>query len=156
MLMTHDFVFNDSWRYKHFSSLLNFNEHIVFQKLLSSTLFFSPLAVLDLCCCMGFPLISECGGYSLFWVCRLLVAVASLVAEHGPWGAQASVVVTHGLSSWGSQPLEHSLSSWDALASLLWGMWDLLGPGIEPVPPALADRVFTTKPPGKPSSILYH
>ena len=28
-------------------------------------------------------------------------------------------------------------------------MWDLLGPGIEPVSPALADGFFTTEPPGK-------
>ena len=29
-------------------------------------------------------------------------------------------------------------------------MWDLPGPGIKPVSPALADRFFTTVPPGKP------
>ena len=29
-------------------------------------------------------------------------------------------------------------------------MWDLPGPGIKPVSPALADRFFTTAPPGKP------
>jgi len=29
-------------------------------------------------------------------------------------------------------------------------MWDLLGPGIEPMSPALAGRFFTTEPPGKP------
>ena len=49
------------------------------------------LAVLDLCCCMGSSLIAArrsysalvaaSGGYSLVVVCRLLIAVASLVAE---------------------------------------------------------------------------
>ena len=29
-------------------------------------------------------------------------------------------------------------------------MWDLPGPGIEPVSPALVGRFFTTEPPGKP------
>ena len=29
-------------------------------------------------------------------------------------------------------------------------MWDLSGPGIEPLSPALASRFFTTEPPGKP------
>ena len=30
-----------------------------------------------------------------------------------------------------------------------FGMWDLPGPGIEPVSPALASRFLTTAPPGK-------
>ena len=50
------------------------------------------------------------GVYSLVVVCRLLIAVASLVAEHGLWGAQASVVQASGLSSCGSRALEHRLS----------------------------------------------
>ena len=29
-------------------------------------------------------------------------------------------------------------------------MWDLLGPGLKPVSPALAGRFLTTVPPGKP------
>ena len=29
-------------------------------------------------------------------------------------------------------------------------MWDLPGPGLEPVPPALAGGFLTTAPPGKP------
>ena len=64
-------------------------------------------------------------------------------------GAQASVAMAGGLSSWGSQALEHRLNScvW---ASLLCGMWDLPGPGIKPVSLALAGRFFTTEPPGEP------
>ena len=33
---------------------------------------------------------------------------------------------------------------------LLCGMWDLPGPGIETLSPALAGRFLTTRPPGKP------
>ncbi|KAJ8782227.1 hypothetical protein J1605_010206 [Eschrichtius robustus] len=31
-------------------------------------------------------------------------------------------------------------------------MWDLPGPGLEPVSPALAGRLSTTAPPGKPKT----
>ena len=31
------------------------------------------------------------------------------------------------------------------------GTWDPPGPGIEPVPPVLADGLFTIEPPGKPN-----
>ena len=41
------------------------------------------LAVLGLHCCTGFSLVMESGGYSLASVRGLLIAVASLVAEHG-------------------------------------------------------------------------
>ena len=35
-------------------------------------------------------------------------------------------------------------------------MWDLPGPGLEPVSPALAGGFLTTAPPGKPSDIFYY
>ena len=35
--------------------------------------------------CVGYSLVVESGGYSLLVVHRLLIAVASLVAEHGPY-----------------------------------------------------------------------
>jgi len=41
------------------------------------------LAVLGLCCYAGFSLVVTSRGYSLVALCRLLFAVASLVAEHG-------------------------------------------------------------------------
>ena len=34
-------------------------------------------------------------------------------------------------------------------------MWDLPGPGLEPVTPALAGGYLTTVPPGEPSSPIY-
>ena len=99
----------------------------------------------------------------LFWLRWVFVAVCglSLVAASGgfsccgAWalGARASVVVLHGLSSCGSRALERRLSSCGAQAYLLRGMWDLPGPGLEPVSPALTGRFLTTAPPGKPPPV---
>ena len=36
---------------------------------------------------------------------------------------------------------------------MLRGMWDLPGPGLEPVSPALAGGFLTTVPPGKPETL---
>ena len=79
---------------------------------------------------------SHCGGLSC---CRAWVP-----------GAQASVVVAHGLSSCGSWSLERRLSSCGSRAQLLRGTWDLPGPGLEPVSPVLAGRFLTIASPGKP------
>ena len=49
---------------------------------------------------------------------RLLIAVASLVAAHGPQGPWAAGAVECGLRSCGSRVLEHRLSSGGAQASL--------------------------------------
>ena len=68
---------------------------------------------------------SRCAGLSLSW---------PLVAEHR--------LQTRRLSSCGSR------------AQLLRGMWDLPRPGLEPLSHALAGRLSTTAPPGKPRSIL--
>ena len=59
------------------------------------------------------------------------------------------LLVAWGLSSCGSWALECRLSSCGAWACLLRGMWDLPGPGLEPVSPALAGGLLTTAPPGK-------
>ena len=76
----------------------------------------------------------------------LLIAVASLVAEHR--------LQVHGLSSCGSWALEHRLSSCGTWAQLLRSMWDLPRPGIQPASPALAGGFLTTALPGK-SQIAY-
>ena len=34
-------------------------------------------------------------------------------------------------------------------------MWDLPGPGLEPVSPALSGRFLTTAPPGKPLLLIF-
>ena len=75
---------------------------------------------------------SSCGkqGPLFIAVCRPLAIAAPLVAEHR--------LQTRRLSNCGSR------------AQLLRGTWDLPRPGLEPVFPALAGRLSTTAPPGKP------
>ena len=46
------------------------------------------------CVAVGFSLVAASGGYSLGVMHRLLIAMASLVTEHGLQGPWASVVVT--------------------------------------------------------------
>ena len=70
----------------------------------------------------------ESGGYSLAAVHGLLITVASLLAEHSS---------RHMGFSGGSPRLEHRLSGCSTQVQLLQGTWDLPGPGIEPVFPAL-------------------
>ena len=88
------------------------------------------MAVLGLCFCAR--AFSSCGkrGPLLITVRGPLTIAASLVAEHR--------LQTRRLSSCGSR------------AQLLHGMWDLPRPGPEPASPALAGRLPTTVPPGKP------
>ena len=76
---------------------------------------------------------SSCGkrGPLFIAVCGPLTIAASLVAEHR--------LQTHRLSNCGTR------------AQLLCSMWDPPRPGLEPVSPALAGRLSTTAPPGKPS-----
>ena len=59
-----------------------------------------------------------------------------------------------GFSSCGSRALDRRLSSCGARAQLLRGMWDLAGPGLEPMSPALGGGFSTTVPPGKPHTGL--
>ena len=112
------------------------------------------LAVLGVCCCP-------------FCVCRLsLVAVSGVGATlhcgvrascYGGFsccgvqslGTQSSVVAGHRLSSCGSWALHLRLSSCGSQAELLCGMWNLPGPVIQPVSPALAGGLPSTEPPGK-------
>ena len=68
-------------------------------------------------------------GLDLGAVRGLLVAAASPVAERGLQAAGSGC----------------------PRASLLWGRWDLPGPGMEAVSSALVRRFVTTKTPGKPS-----
>ena len=62
--------------YRIFSLVIYFIHNILFKK---TNIYFCP----GLRCSLGFlPLVSKSGGYSLVAVHRLLVVVASLVAEH--------------------------------------------------------------------------
>ena len=47
------------------------------------------------------------------------------------------------------------LSNCGSRAQTLRGMWDLPGPGVEPVSPALAGRFSTNAPPGKPQCLFF-
>ena len=67
----------------------------------------------------------------------LVIAVASLVAEHRFQSGQVSAAVMHGLSSCGSWALEHGLSSCGEWVWLLCGTQNLPGPAIKPMSPAL-------------------
>ena len=93
------------------------------------------MAVLGLSSCAR--AFSSCGKWGpLFIAVRgPLIIVASLVAEHK--------LQTRRLSNCGSR------------AQLLHGMWDLPGPGLEPVSPALAGGFLTTAPPGKPQGNIF-
>ena len=65
------------------------------------------------------------------------------IAVRGPPTLAASLVAEHRLQT-------RRLSSCGSRAQLPRGMWDPPGPGLEPVFPALAGRLSTTAPPGKP------
>ena len=65
------------------------------------------------------------------------------IAVHGPLTTAASLVAEHRLQT-------RRLSNCGSRAQLLCGVWDLPRPGLEPVSPALAGRLSTTAPPGKP------
>ena len=88
------------------------------------------LAAVGLCCCVW--AFSGCGKQGLLFVATLaaFTEVASLVAR-----AQALGCV--GFSSCGT------------LAQLPCGMWDLPGPRVEPVTPALEGEFLTPGPPRK-------
>ena len=90
-------------------------------------------AVLGLCCCTEFSRVAASRGYSPAVMSGLLIAVASLVAEHGLQGASASAAAAHGLSNCSSQTLEHRFNSCGAGAQSLHCRWNLPGPGIKPV-----------------------
>ena len=89
---------------------------------------------------------SSCGEWGLLFV----VVHGLLIAVRRPLTITASLVVEH-------RPQTRKLSSCGSWAQLLRGMWDLPGPGLEPVSPALAGGFLTTAPPGKPGRwILNH
>ena len=107
------------------------------------------LAMLGLCCWTGFSLSVLSGGSSSL-KCEVFSLQWLLSLQSTGSRAQASVVAVRGLSSFDSRALKHRLNSCVAWSWLLHSMWDLSGPGIEPVSPALAGRFFTTEPRGEP------
>ena len=75
----------------------------------------------------------RCVGFSLWWLLLLL-----------SMGSRCT-----GFSSCGLRALESRLSSCGTWAYLFRGMWDLPGPGLKLVSPALAGGFLTTVPSGK-------
>ena len=94
-------------------------------------------------CCAGFSPLVVSRAHCPVVVHRLPIVLAALGAEHRLKGARASVVA----APWAPG---HRLSHRGSWAQLLPGMWDLQGPGVEPISPALAARFFITEPPRKP------
>ena len=70
------------------------------------------------------------------------------IAAHGPLTIAASLVAEHRLQT-------RRLSNRGSRAQPIHGMWDLPRPGLEPVFPALAGRLSTTAPPGKPQENVF-
>ena len=70
------------------------------------------------------------------------------IAVRGPLTVAASLVAEHRLQT-------RRLSSCGPRAQPLRGMWDPPRPGLEPVSPALAGRLSTTAPPGKPLPLIF-
>ena len=70
------------------------------------------------------------------------------IAVRGPLTVVASLVVEHRLQM-------RRLSSCGSRTQLPCGMWDLPGPGLEPMSRALAGKLSTTAPPGKPPTSLF-
>ena len=89
------------------------------------------MAVLGLCFCAR--AFSSCGKWGPLFI-----------AVRGPLTIAASLVAEHRFQT-------RRLSNYGSWAQLLHGMWDLPRPGLEPVSPALAGRLSTTAPPGKPN-----
>ena len=70
------------------------------------------------------------------------------IAVRGPLATAAPPVAEHRLQT-------HRPSNRGTGAQSLRGTWDPPRPGLEPVSPALAGRLPTTAPPGKPRSSLF-
>ena len=93
----------------------------------------------------------------LCWVCVARCGLSLVVASGGHSSLHCSgfycctawALGHSGFSSCGSWALEHGLNSCGTWAYLLHGVWDLPGPGIKPVSPALAGGFLSKVPPGK-------
>ena len=113
--------------------------------------------------CSQPPLLLSAVSFFFFFLIYLFLAVLGLrfcarafsscgkrgplfIAVRGPLTVAASPAAEHRLQT-------RRLSSWGSRAQLLRGMWDPPRPGLEPVSPALAGRLSTTAPPGKPSQL---
>ena len=75
--------------------------------------------------------------------------VDSLGVEPGLWGARASAAVAGRFSSCSSHAMGHRLDRYGTQTQLFCSVWNLPGPGVKPVAPALANGFLPTEPPRK-------
>ena len=123
-----------------------------------------PWKALFLCVCFSFK-----GLFVYLFLAKLgLQCCKQTFSGHGEWRLLSScgawVSDCSGCSFWAarapgltsfrscsSRALEHRLNRCGTLGLLLHGIWGLPESGLKPMSPALAGRLFTTEPPGKPS-----
>ena len=105
--------------------------------------FFKKTALYLFMCVFG------CAGSSLSDVCFLYFWLVEATLRCSARASHCS-----GFSCGRARALERMLSSCGTRAYLPRGMWDLPGPGIEPVSPALAGGFLTTGPPGKSMNMM--
>ena len=93
----------------------------------------------------------SCGEWGLLLAaaCGLLIVAASLLQSTGSRACGLQKAAARGLSSCNTHALEHSINSCGMQALLFHSMWDLPGPGMEPMSPALAGGFFTHESPRK-------
>ena len=92
-------------------------------------------------------------GSSLVTAHRPLIVVTSLDAERRLYACRLQWLQPVG-SIVAAPRFESTGSIYGSRALLLHGVWDLPGPGIEPMSSALAGRFFTPEPQGKPCESL--
>ena len=89
--------------------------------------------------------INGCVGSSFLCEGFLQLWQAGATLHRGAWASHH-----RSLSCCGAQAPDAQAQQLWLTGPLLRGMWDLPRPGLEPVSPALAGRLSTTAPPGKP------
>ena len=102
--------------------------------------------MLGLPCYRGFSLVVPSGIYSLVGVGYSLWCLLLLQSANSKCA---------GSSSCGSQAPEHLPNNCGTWAYLLCSKWDLPESGIQLLSPSLAERFFTTEPPGKSQDIFF-
>ena len=133
-----------------FCSLLSFSltYHNAF-KFIYAIVFCSPFFFKNFICLFIYLFLAVLG------LVALLLHGLSLVAES--WGYSSLPSMGFSLRwlllLWSTGSRRAGFRGCDARAQLLCSMWDLPGPGLKSVSPALAGRFLTTAPPGK--SLLF-
>ena len=98
----------------------------------------------------------SCAGFSYGGFTRLRAAYVLFTCSCGARALRLARFSSCSMKvSCGSGALGHKLNSCGSWALLLCSVWDLPGPGNEPVSPALAGGFFTTEPPGKPWKCVF-